>query len=318
LKFAVIGAGGIGCYYAARLIEAGEDVSLIARGAHLRAMKDQGLTVKHAELSFNRAVNAFSLDDWFEQTLPEHVDVIIVCLKAMQTKEFAEQLAKWFNQKGVNQLPLVLSLQNGVENEQQLVDALPKDLVLGGIARRIGAHIIEPGKVESIGPAQVLLGLWPNHQAIKGSLVNKINELATCFNHAHIPTQISKDVNRELWLKLIINNGLNPLCALLEKETGEVTPKENLLPLIRGAMEESVLAAKANGVKLSKGDLEDMLELISTFDSIKPSMLVDREKGRPLEIEEICGVVIRGCEKLGVDAPYNKTISTLLSVFINK
>ena len=105
---------------------------------------------------------------------------------------------------------------------------------------------------------------------------------------------------------------------MLEKETGEVTPQENLLPLIRGAMEESVIAAKANGVELSKGDLEDMLELISTFDSIKPSMLVDREKGRPLEIEEICGVVIRGCEKLGVDAPYNKTISTLLSVFINK
>ena len=83
-------------------------------------------------------------------------------------------------------------------------------------------------------------------------------------------------------------------------------------------MEEAVLAAKANGVELSSHDLEEMLELISTFDSIKPSMLVDREKNRPLEIEEICGVVIRGCEKLGTDAPYNKTISTLLNIAVNE
>jgi len=318
LKFAVIGAGGIGCYYAARLLNAGNDVALIARGKHLQAMQENGLTVKHAELNFKQAVQAFSLDEWFDQTLVNQVDVIVVCLKAMQTQAFAEQLSRWFKQSQTTNLPLVLSLQNGVENEKYLVDALPKDLVLGGIARRIGAHIIEPGVVESIGPAQVILGLWPNHQKLNASLSTKITGLAECFNEAHIPTEVAADINKELWRKLIINNGVNPLCALLELKTGDATPRADLKPLIRSAMEEAVLAAKANGVELSRHDLEEMLELISTFDSIKPSMLVDREKNRPLENEEICGVGIRGCEKLGGEAPYNKTISTLLSVLVNK
>jgi len=318
LKFAVIGAGGIGCYYAARLLNAGNDVALIARGKHLHAMQDNGLTVKHVELKFKQAVQAFSLDDWFAQTSVNQVDVIIVCLKAMQTQAFAEQLSTWFRQNKTTQLPLVLSLQNGVENEKYLVDALPKGLVLGGIARRIGAHIIKPGVVESIGPAQVILGLWPNHQHLDVLLSTKITALAECFNQANIPTEIAEDINKELWRKLIINNGLNPICALLEMETGEATPRDDLKPLIKGAMGEAVIAAKANGVELTADDLEEMLELISTFDSIKPSMLVDREKARPLEIEEICGVVIRGCEKLGLDAPYNRTISTLLSALINK
>ena len=318
MNFAVIGAGGIGCYYAARLIDAGNDVALIARGKHLRAMQDNGLTVKHAELSFKQAVQAFSLDEWFAQTTPNQVDVIVVCLKAMQTEAFAQQLSDWLNKSKATDFPLVLSLQNGVENEQSIAAVLPKGIVLGGIARRIGAHIIEPGTVESIGPAQVLLGLWPNHQSINVSLLKKITALADCFNRANIPTEVAEDINKELWRKLIINNGVNPICALLEMKTGEATPREDLKPLIRGAMEEAVLAAKANGVVLTSDDLEEMLELISTFDSIKPSMLVDREKNRPLEIEEICGVVIRGCEKLGLDAPYNRTISTLLSVLVSE
>jgi len=316
VKFAVIGAGGIGCYYAARLIQSGHDVTLVARGAHLQAMQARGLEVKHAELAFKQAVTAMSLEDWLNETSPEQLDVIIVCLKGMQTKAFSEQLQAWFKQFPKADTPLVLSLQNGVDNEQQLNSVLPKGSVVGGIARRIGAHIIQPGVVESIGPAQVILGLWPKDLGRDVAISEKIKLIADCFNAAQIPTQVSADINKELWRKLIINNGLNPLCALLEMETGEATPREDLKPLIKGAMKEAVLAAKANGVELSNDDLEEMLELISTFDSIKPSMLVDREKQRPLEIEEICGVVIRGCEKMGEDAPYNRTISTLLRIAI--
>ena len=316
MKFAVIGAGGIGCYYAARLIQSGHDVTLVARGAHLQAMQARGLEVKHAELAFKQAVTAMSLEDWLNETSPEQLDVIIVCLKGMQTKAFSEQLQAWFKQFPKADTPLVLSLQNGVDNEQQLNSVLPKGSVVGGIARRIGAHIIQPGVVESIGPAQVILGLWPKDLGRDVAISEKIKLIADCFNAAQIPTQVSADINKELWRKLIINNGLNPLCALLEMETGEATPREDLKPLIKGAMKEAVLAAKANGVELSNDDLEEMLELISTFDSIKPSMLVDREKQRPLEIEEICGVVIRGCEKMGEDAPYNRTISTLLRIAI--
>lgn len=318
MRFAVIGAGGIGCYYAARLIQAGEAVSLIARGEHLRVMQQQGLSVKHPSLTFNAAVDAYHLDAWFDETRPDQVDVLIVCLKAMQTADFAAQLAAWFQQYADSDKPLVLSLQNGVENEKQLRDVLPEGLVLGGIARRIGAHITKPGLVESVGPAQVILGLWPNQHVLKPELLNRINALEQCFNDALIPTEVSDDINKELWRKLIINSGVNPLCALVQMETGEATHHEALQRLIKGAMDEAAVAARANGVLLTESDVEEMLQLISTFDSIKPSMLVDREKGRQLEIEEICGVVIRGCEQLGEDAPYNRSISTLLRLQLQK
>ncbi len=318
MRFTVIGAGGIGCYYAARLINAGEQVTLISRGPHLQAMCEKGLIVKHLELQFDKTVNALDLDNWLQTTTPDQVDVIIICLKAMQTCDLAKLLKPWLQQTNVDKPPFILSLQNGVDNEKQLKAAMPEQLILGGIARRIGAHIIKPGVVEAVGPAQVILGLWPNHQTLESTCLIQIEQLAERFNEASIPTEVSKDIYKELWRKLIINNGVNPLCALLEIETGEATRRSDLRALIRGAMNEAALAAKANDVDLTNNDIDDMLQLISTFDSIKPSMLVDREKGKQLEVEEICGVVIRGCESLGKDAPYNRCISTLLNIELLK
>ncbi len=318
MRFVIIGAGGIGCYYAARLIKAGQQVTLVARGEHLHAMREKGLQVKHPSLAFEQTVSAVTMEEWFEATSVDNVDAIIVCLKAMQTKAFAKSLKAWINQSSSAKKPLILSLQNGVENEKYLKDALDGVLVLGGIARRIGAHIVAPGVVEAVGPAEVIFGVWPNHVNIPQETLSRVDELLTCFNDANIPTEISADINKEIWRKLIINNAFNPLCTLLEVETGDVAKVANLQPLIRGAMEEAALAASAYGVELSDDDVEGMYTLISTFDSIKPSMLIDREKAKPLEIEEICGVVIRGCELLGKDAPYNRSIAGLLEFILKK
>ena len=186
-------------------------------------------------------------------------------------------------------------------------------VIVGGIARRIGAHIVAPGVIQARGPAQVILGIWPDHQQVQDKLLIKVNALADHFNRAAIPTQVSSDINRELWRKLIVNNGVNPLCALLEMETGQATHHPGLQRLIRGAMAEAAM-----GVTLTNADIEEMFNLIYTFGSIKPSMLVDREKGRQLELEEICGVIIRGCQALGQDAPYNRCIATLLSVALEQ
>ena len=318
MRFAVIGAGGIGCYYAARLIDAGEDVCLIARGDHLKALQNNGLKVMHPQLTFHQSVKALSMEDWFKQTPPDGVDVLIVCLKGMHTQAFAEQLKHWFDRLTGSESPLILSLQNGVENEKIIAGMVPDAVIVGGIARRIGAHIVAPGVIQARGPAQVILGIWPDHQQVQDKLLIKVNALADHFNRAAIPTQVSSDINRELWRKLIVNNGVNPLCALLEMETGQATHHPGLQRLIRGAMAEAATAASAMGVTLTNADIEEMFNLIYTFGSIKPSMLVDREKGRQLELEEICGVIIRGCQALGQDAPYNRCIATLLSVALEQ
>lgn len=112
--------------------------------------------------------------------------------------------------------------------------------------------------------------------------------------------------------KLIINNGVNALCALLRVQTGVLFEQNSLADVVYGLMQETAHAARSLHIKISQEDVDAMFTLIKQFDSIKSSMLVDLEHGRSLEIEEICGVVIRALHQIGVDAPYTKTIKALL------
>lgn len=315
MKFAVIGAGGIGCYYGARLLKAGHDVDFITRGLHLKVLKKVGLNLHHESIAFKQEINALSVDELWKIP-PSNYDVLIFCVKASQTSAFANDLKDWVltHQKETITAPLILSLQNGVDNERQLAE-ITKMPVVGGIARRIGAHITSPGVVQAIGPAQVILGGWPTEKASLIELA-ELELLVDTFNEALIPTEYSPDIKLELWRKLVINNGVNALAALIEEETGVITHHSELSKIIKGLMFEAVKAAESEGVFLSYDDVNQMFELIYTFDSIKPSMLVDREKGKPLELDEICGVVIRGCEQMEQDAPYTQTVRTVLKYML--
>jgi 2-dehydropantoate 2-reductase len=111
--------------------------------------------------------------------------------------------------------PSVLSLQNGIDNERRIAAAVGAERTIGGLAVRIGAHVVDPGVVAATGPAQVVLGAWPtarDHPAARTSLA----ALVTTFCDAGIPTTLSEDIRLELWKKLMINNGVNPLSVLAE------------------------------------------------------------------------------------------------------
>jgi 2-dehydropantoate 2-reductase len=129
---------------------------------------------------------------------------------------------------------------------------------------------------------------------------------------------ITDDIKFELWKKLIINNGVNAICALLRIKTGELMSHDKLSKIVLGLMRETATAARVQNVNFSQEDVNEMYELIKKFDSIKPSMLVDVENNRPIELDEICTIVVRNCEKLGMDAPYTRTISTLLDFTYNQ
>lgn len=302
MKIAIIGAGGVGCHYGAMLSMASHEVHFIARGEHLRAMQKNGLEVKHTDYYFNEKVVAYHLEGLLEHE-PSYFDALIVLTKAVSTKDVALFLAEWF--KGKKSVPYVVSLQNGVENEEILVKYLGKECVIGGLSRKIGAHVISSGVVDSVGEAESIVGLMQEDKRAKEFL----EFFSDALNKAGIPTHITLDIQKELWKKLIINNGVNALCALLKVRTGELFEDEGLSALVYSLMQETAEAARKKGIKIDKSDVDSMFALIKGFDSIKPSMLVDLEHGRALEIEEICGVVIR---TLG-EAPYTKSISTLLS-----
>ena len=205
-----------------------------------------------------------------------------------------------------------MSLQNGVDNEPLIADVVGEKRTLGGLAVRIGGHIISAGKIEATGPAQIILGAWPNSFSCATQQEQVIDNFAKEFNEASIPTRVSSNIQHELWRKLIINNGVNPLSALTNLDTRALTSHPVLTKTVYQLMEEVAYVAKADNVELVKKDVDEMYDLICTFDAIKTSMLVDKEKGRPLELDAICGAVLNRAHRLGIETPVTELINALL------
>lgn len=313
MRFLILGAGGIGAYFGSRLLQAGHCVSFVVRGDHGAALASRGLVLEHPQYPYAGPVDTVS-GDALTTGLVAGADYVLVCLKSTATAATARHLAAFIPRRQDGEGPLVVSLQNGVDNETVLMDALGARLVVGGLTRRIGAHIAAPGHVHATGPAETILGRWPDDARCGPDAPShaRVEALAEALRGAEIPTMISPDIHRELWRKLVINNGVNALAALLREETGPLLANPGLSALVYDLMLEAASAARADGVLLDRTAVDEMHRLISTFDSIKPSMLVDRERGREPEMDAICGAVITRCRAAGEDAPHTRTVVRLL------
>ncbi|MCG8050430.1 MAG: 2-dehydropantoate 2-reductase [Candidatus Thiodiazotropha endolucinida] len=307
MRFLILGAGGIGGYYGARLQSAGHQVLYIARGEHLKALQNSGLTVHHPEFNFEEKVDAIDQQSLLDRYRAEEFDLLILTIKAGATESVMQDLLSWLSGAATP----VLSLQNGVDNEIAIAAHIGSERTIGGLAIRIGGHIIRPGVIEATGVAQVVMGAWKcakDHPEIQRDL----KSVADCFNRAGIPTTLSEAIQKALWRKLLINNGVNPLSALTGLDTRTLTADPVLTRTVYQLMEEVALAAEADGVALQRSDIDEMYQLICQFDAIKTSMLVDREKGRPLELDAITGVVVERCGRQGKEAPISALIQALL------
>lgn len=309
MRFLILGAGGIGCYYGARLLASGHQCLFVARGEHLEAMKNRGLSLRHPEFDFHGPVAAMDMEQLLREERIESFDLILLTLKANATGSLIEQLNSWL-QGG--RTP-ILSLQNGVDNEPLIAASIGDERTFGGLAVRIGGHILEPGVIEAKGPAQVIFGPWPN-SAQTDSTLSLAKEIEQLFNAAGIPTQFSDDIRRELWRKLLINNGVNPLSAITGMDTRTLTSDPVLGKFVYRMMQETAAVAIADEVALTAVDVDEMFALISQFDAIKTSMLVDREKGRALELDGICGAVLRRAARMNIDAPTTELVHRLLQL----
>lgn len=305
MNIIIIGAGGIGAYYGMILHEVGCNITFIARGENLEYLRNNSMKMTHPNYEIEANINTLSIEEL--QTLnPEDYDAIIIATKAMSTQSISKALSSWT--KNCKKIPYYISLQNGVENEDVMLEYYNKDYVIGGLTRLIVSHTISLGHVHCSGEVQTLIGAL-NHTKENSKF---LNVLKTFLDKTQTTTFICEDIKLELWNKLIINNGVNAICALMEEESGPLLKNEKTSKLIYGLMSEAALASNAVGVNLKQEDANKMFELMKTFQSVKPSMWVDTENNRDIELDEICGVVIKNCEKQGFDAPYTRSISTIL------
>lgn len=307
MKFAMIGAGGIGCYYAAKLVNAGHDVVFVARGEHLKVLQQQGLEITHPDFFFSAPVSATDIQGLCDDYNGSDFDLLILASKGSTTSSIMDQMKPWLDACDTP----VLSIQNGVMNEGIIANTVGLKRTIGGLAIRIGAHVLEPGKIEATGKAQIDFGAWPSESA-NPHLKDFLCELSSIFDSADIPKQLYEDVSYALWRKLLINNAINPITALTMKDTQTVTKDPVLKQAVYKIMQETARAARCANVNMTEDDVAEMFRLICEFDAIKTSMLVDREKGRPMEIQEICGPVIDYCRQAGDPATTTELICHLL------
>lgn len=311
MKFLILGAGGIGSYFGTRLLNSGHDVVFVARGKQLEALQQNKLKLQHPEFFFLRKIVVFTMDEVMSFN-PHDFDAVLLTTKSTSTVPLSKNLQQWFDNK--KNTPYIISLQNGVENEEILLSEFNKEHIIAGLTRKIGAHIVRPAVISATGSAETIVGALEETEQNKAFLI----KLQDAFIKAKIPTQISINIKLELWKKLIINNGVNAICALLRKETGVIMHHKKLSRLVLGLMKETASAALDKGIVIEENEVMDMFNLITNFDSIKPSMLIDVENNKEIELDEICNVVIKNCESQNLDAPYTRTISTLLDYTYNK
>jgi 2-dehydropantoate 2-reductase len=297
MKIAVMGTGGVGGYFGGMLAQAGHDVTFIARGPHLAAIREQGLRVETVHGDFT--IQAPATDNPGEVG---PVDLVLFCVKTYHTDEAGHAIAPLIGDD-----TLILSLQNGVDNEEKLAALYGQEHVLGGVCY-IAATIAAPGVIRQIsGPRSIVFG------ELDGSITPRAQRVLQAFTDAGIEATLSEDVQKALWTKFLFICAFSGVASVARAPVGELLAIPETRELLREAMAEVEAVARARGVTLDADIVERMMVTAEGFaPESKPSMLVDLERGNRLEIDALNGTVARLGAELGVPTPVHRVIYAAL------
>lgn len=296
MKVAVMGAGAVGGYFGALLHRGGVDVTLIARGRHFEAMKSRGLQIKSPQGDFTVAATAVR-----DPEAIGPVDLILFCVKSYETESAARQCLSM-----VREGTAILSLQNGVDNEERIAAVVGEDKVLGGVAY-IGAAISEPGVIVHTAEGRIVFG------EVRGGISQRVTSLDQTFREAGLPAEISSNIQAILWGKLCWNAAFNAINALVGGEVRSLVERPETRALARGVMEEVRTVAAAGGIDLPKETVDKLLHWTATAAAgMKTSTRQDLEAGKPLEVEALNGVVVRRGRDAGIPTPLNFALYGLI------
>ena len=298
MRIAIMGSGGVGGYFGARLVKGGADVTFIARGAHLAAMRERGLTIESAHEPIH--LPKVSVAD--DPATIGPVDIVMFCVKLWDTESAARSL-----------LPIVtpetgvISFQNGVQKDDLLRPIFGEKALMGGVAY-VGTAIGRPGVIVQTGDLQRLVfGEYDGRRSQRAEMF-----LAAC-KAGGINAEISDDVRRSLWEKFVVLVAMSGATTSMRHTIGPVrsnpVTREFLLDLAR----EVVAVGRAHGVNLPADYAE---QRIPFFDGWPPDMTAsmhhDLQAGKPLELRWLSGGVVDLGAAVGVATPMNRAVRDIL------
>lgn len=303
LKIAMMGAGAVGGYFGARLAAGGTDVTFIARGAHLRAIRENGLQVR-SPLGDVTIDPAKATDDPGEVG---PVDIVLLMVKLYDVAAAAERIRPMLG-PGTG----VVALQNGVDAPDILGNAIGREHVLAGSVY-IPAMIEEPGVIAHGGDfAKAVFG------ELDGDRSDRAETLLRAFRDAGVDAEITDNVEATLWTKFVLLSAVSATNAITRGPTRPVLQDPDMRRMFTDALRETEAVARARGVTLDPDIVARQLAMAEAFPAdVKASLLQDLEAGKRLEVEYLSGTVARLGAEHGVATPVHSTIYAALKPFMN-
>ena len=300
MKIVMMGSGGVGGYFGGRLAAGGADVHFVARGAHLEAMRSQGLTIEGGPAPFH-------LPQLKVTDNPSSIDVadfVLIAVKLWDTAAAIEQVKPI-----VGPHTTVISFQNGVLKDRYLIDAFGVSRVMGGVGY-VATTIDRPGVIRQTGRMQRLL-----FGELDGTTSERGQRLLEACLKGGIAAQLSADIRREIWQKYVFLVGLSGTTTTIRKPIGPIRENAQTRAFLRDVMREVVAVARGQGIDLPSDYAEHRLALADDVaHDMTSSMHHDLERGNRLEVRWLSGGVVELGEAVGVPTPLNRAIADILAL----
>ena len=296
MRVAVMGAGGTGGWLGAYLARAGNDVTLIARGAHLQAIQQSGLRLLQQDAEFSVKVNATE-----DPAEVGPVDLVLFTVKTYQNAAAFPVIGPI-----VGKETTVLTLQNGVDSGDQLAQVFGRTPILPG-ASWTTAHIESPGVVRQQTPwAKIVFGEVDGRKSPRALRVQEM------FADAGVETELSEDVTKVLWTKFLAVGPLAGITSASRTRTQRLIQYPESKAALHAAFREVEAVALAKGVNLDSDVVEETVRFVDNVPDIQVSMHADIDQGRLLELEAMVGCVVKLGRELGVPTPIHELLYALL------
>jgi 2-dehydropantoate 2-reductase len=301
MRIAVIGAGGVGGYFGGRLAAGGTDVTFVARGAHLAAMRSRGLRIT-SPLGDATIENPKAVDDIAKL---DNVDLVMVAVKLWDTESVAATL-KPLVARGAS----VVSFQNGIDKDEVLRRHVPAAAIIGGVSY-ISSFIAEAGVIQHNGTMQRLA-----FGEFDGTITPRVQALQDACAAARIDAVSSDAIERLIWEKYVFLVGLSGATSAMRKPIGPIRENPRTRAFLLGLMNEVAAVARARGIPLRHGFAEERLAF---FDTLPPTMTSsmhnDLDRGNRLELNWLSGGAAKLGDELGVPTPMNRAVADVLALY---
>jgi 2-dehydropantoate 2-reductase len=302
MKIVVMGTGGVGGYFGAKLARAGETVTFVARGDHLREIKASGLRVVSAtEGEF--VVRSPATDD---PSCIGSADLVLFCVKSYDTETAARAI-----KHVVGSQTAVLSLQNGIDNEEKIESVVGGDRVLGGAAY-VFAIIESPGVIRHASGGKIIFGEMDGRES------DRARRILAVFQRAGISATLSTDIRWTLWEKYVVIIALSGMTALTRCPVGVIRSLPETRRMYRCLLEEVASLATASGIDIAPDVVERAFRFIDKLPPGEHSSLhYDLTHGKRLELEALQGYAVRLAGRLGVPVPTISAVYAALTPYVD-